>query len=148
MITKIKYYTGPQEDGGELYSLINLGDYILPKNPFIPSDKYNKKLGTTVSKIIITYPLSQSAEINTSEVETLNDLLKDVVEGYQNIYQMEDESSPKKAMMMCEEFPECSLINRNRTDGMFGVWGHTIEDLAIHTIYIYKDGSVKVGVDS
>lgn len=147
MIKEIKLYTGPQEDG-ELYSLINLGDYILPKNPFISSDKYNKKLGTTVSKIIITYPLSQSAEIIVSGVETLNDLLKDVVEGYQNIYQMEDESSFKKAMMMCEEFPECSLINRNRTDGMFGIWGHTIGDLAIHTIYIYKDGSIKVGVDS
>lgn len=147
MITKIKHYTGPQENE-ELYSLINLGDYILPKNSFTPSDKYNKKLGTTVSKIIITYPLSQNAEINISGVETLNDLLKDVVESYQKIYQMENESSPKKAMIMCEEFPECSLINRNRTDGMFGIWGHTIEDLAIHTIYIYKDGSIKVGVDS
>lgn len=146
MIESIKVYTG-SDNFGEDYSMIHLGGYILPVDEYKPSEKYNKKLKIPVSKIIIRYPLSNKAEITISGVKTMNDLLGDIVKGYQEIYRME-ESTGKEASRMCDEIPGCPLINRGRTNGVFSIWGHFIDDLAIHTVYLHKNGYVTIGVDS
>lgn len=147
MIKDIKIYSGPN-DLEEDYLLIHLGGYILPVDEYKPSERYNKKLEIPVSKIIIGYPLSNKAEITVSGVKTMNDLLSDIVKGYQEVYRMEEDSTEKEASRMCDEIPGCSLINRGRTNGMFGIWGHFIDDLAIHTVYLHKNGYVTIGVDS
>lgn len=147
MIEDIKVYFGP-DNFGEDYSMVHLGGYILPVDEYKPSREYDKKLGIPVSKIIIRYPLSNKAEITVSGVKTMNDLLEDIVKGYQEVYRMEEESTGKEASRMCDEIPGCPLINRGRTDGVFGIWGHFIDDLAIHTVYLYKNGYVTIGVDS
>lgn len=147
MIKDIKVYFG-SDDPGEDYSMVHLGGYIRPVDEYKPSEKYNKKLKIPVSKIIIKYPLSNKAEITVSGVKTMNDLLSDIVKGYQEVYRMEEDSTGKKASRMCDELPGCSLINRGIINGMFGIWGHFIDDLAIHTVYLYKNGYVTIGVDS
>lgn len=147
MIKDIKVYSGPDYPGEE-YSMVHLGGYILPVDEYKPSERYNKKLKIPVSKIIIKYPLSNKAEITISGVKTMNDLLSDIVKGYQEVYRMEEESTEKEASRMCDEIPGCPLINRGRTNGMFGIWGHFIDDLAIHTVCLHKNGYVTIGVDS
>lgn len=147
MIENIKVYTGPDNFGDD-YSMVHLGGYILPVDKYKPSKKYDKKLEIPVSKIIIRYPLSNMAEVTISGVETMNDLLGNIVKGYQEVYRMEEDSTGKEASRICDEIPGCSLINRRRTDGVFGIWGHFIDDLAIHTVYLHKNGYVTIGVDS
>lgn len=146
MIKDINVYSGP-DDFGEEYSTIHLGGYVLPVDEYKPSERYNKKLKIPVSRIIIRYPLRNKAEITISGVKTMNDLLSDIVKGYQEVYRME-ESTGEEASRMCDEIPGCSLINRGKTNGMFGIWGHFIDDLAIHTVCLYKNGYVTIGVDS
>lgn len=132
MIRDIKVYSGSDD----------LGGYILPVDEYKPSEKYNKKLKIPVSKIIIKYPLSNRAEITISGVKTMNDLLSDIVKGHQEVYRMEEDSTEKKASRMCDEIPGCSLINRGR------MFGNFIDDLAIHTVYLHKNGYVTIGADS
>lgn len=147
MIKDIKVYSG-SNDFGEDYSIVHLGGYILPVDEYKPSERYNKKLGIPISKIIIRYPLNNKAKITVSGVETMNDLLLDIVKGYQEVYRMEEDSTENKASRICDENPECPLMNRNITTGIFGIWGHFIDDLAIHTVYLYKNGYVTIDVDS
>lgn len=147
MIKEVKVYDG-SDNLGDIVSTIDLGGYILPVEDYKPSEKYNKDLEFQVSKIIIKYPLDIKAEVNIYNVKTVNDLLSDIVKGYQEIYRMEEDSTVKKASRICDEIPGCPLINRGRTSGLFGIWGHFIDDLAIHTVFIHENGYVTIGVDS
>lgn len=147
MIKEVRVYDGP-ESLGDIVSTIKLDDYIFPSVDYKPSKKYDKDLDFPVSSIIIKYPLNVKAEIIVSGVKTINDLLSDIVKGYQEIYRMEENSTVKKASRICDEIPSCPLINRGRTDGLFGIWGHFIGDLAIHTINLHKSGYLTLRVDS
>lgn len=149
MIKDIKVYSGPDDlerpiDGEEFDS------YIFPSKKYRrrPSKKFKDSLKVPVSSIIIEYPLHNKAEIVVSDITTLNDLLRDAVEGYQRVYEIEELSLTKPSSRLCDEIPGCSLINRNETDGVFKIWGHDLGDLAIGGLWIYKDGYVKLDVDS
>ena len=93
------------------------------------------------ARIYYDYPMScvVVGEI-TEELTRSSQFIEAFCEGYQEIYRLEEESSKKEAMPLCEENPECSLINRNRTDGCFGIWGHDIGDLVLEDIHFYDGG--------
>lgn len=149
MIKDIKVYSGPDDFGkridGEYFD-----SYIFPSKKYRrrPSKKFKDPLKVRVSSIIIEYPLHNKAEIVISDITTLNDLLRDAVEGYQQIYEIEELSLTKPSSRLCDEIPGCSLINRNETNGVFEIWGHDLGDLAIGGINIYENGYVTLDVDS
>ena len=50
---------------------------------------------------------------------------------------------------MAERNPGCFLINRAATDGTYGIWGHDLGDLVLHTIYYAPtSGEICLGIDS
>ena len=149
MIKDIKIYDGP-EDLGRYITGEQFDSYIFPSKKYRrrPSKTFKDPINFPVSKIIIEYPLRNKAEIIVSGITTLNDLLRDVVEGYQQIYEIEEMSLTEPSSGLCNIVPGCSLINRNETDGVFKIWGHALEDLAIGGVWIYENGYVKLDVDS
>lgn len=40
------------------------------------------------------------------------------------------------------------IYDVEKDTGTFGIWGHAIEDLDLHTIFIDKNGLITLGVDS
>lgn len=115
--------------------------------------KFNKTLDTPIPKgarIYYDYPLSciVVAEI-TEEITETKDFIEAFCDGYREIYKLEEESSTKKAMPLCEENPEISLMNRNTTDGCFGIWGHDIGDLVLEDVRFYEGGKhIFLGIGS
>ena len=149
MIKDIKIYDGP-EDLGRPVTGERFDSYIFPSKKYRrrPSKTFKEPINFSVSKIIIEYPLHNKAEIIVSEITTLNDLLRDAVEGYQQVYEIEELSLTEPSSRLYDIVPGCSLINRNETDGVFRIWGHVLEDLAIGGVWIYENGYVKLDVDS
>lgn len=42
-----------------------------------------------------------------------------------------------------------SMINRAPTNGKYGIWGHSLGDLVLHTVHYDPTGKViKLGIDS
>lgn len=122
MIKDIKIYDGP-EDLGRYITGEQFDSYIFP------SKKYRRRPSKTF-KDPINFPVS-----------------KIIVEGYQQVYEIEEMSLTEPSSRLCDIVPGCSLINRNETDGVFKIWGHALEDLAIGGVWIYENG-VKLNVDS
>lgn len=112
-----------------------------------PDPSHLSPISFPVSRIIISYPLTTEAVVE-GEVETVKDLIELTRWGYREVYRIEEETTEKPAQRLCDEVPGCTLLNRNRTSGEFGIWGHVMEDLVVHTWEIYDDGTVRLGVDS
>jgi hypothetical protein len=72
-------------------------------------------------EVTINYPLSKDYTFRVSGPLTRQQLAAEVQKHYKKIYK-----NPEQ----------------------WGVWGHDIGDLILHTLYVYKDGKAKVGVDS
>ena len=106
--------------------------------------KNSRELPTPIPKgarIYYDYPLSciVVGEI-TEDLTTSDQFIEAFCEGYIEIYKLEEESSKKEAMSLKDENPNCHLINRNRTDGCFGIWGHHIGDLVLEGVNFYSGG--------
>jgi len=84
----------------------------------------------------ITYPLSKPAHVILTWNENRYDLAAQICREYRRIYKEEDESSEIEAKRICDESPESNLINRNKTNGKYGIWGHGIRDLVIEGLVI------------
>jgi hypothetical protein len=73
---------------------------------------------------------------------TREDFLAAVREGYEKIYEEERETS---SIPEGQASPE--LLNRNRTNGKHGIWGHDLGDLSLDSVYT-KDGVWRLVVSS
>lgn len=95
--------------------------------------------------LTIDYPLSTPAIIDVVTDEngmTRENFVDLVTRCYREIYETEDKTSsvePGYIPGMC---------NRVRTNGDYGIWGHVLSDLALHTLYITKEKHLTLGVDS
>lgn len=93
------------------------------------------------AKFYYTYPLSRTAVFETTEEITMSaDFIEAFVDGYIEIYRLEEETSPVKSGRMCDINPGCPLINRNITSGIFGIWGHHIGDLVLEGVNVFDEG--------
>ncbi len=71
------------------------------------------------------------------------DLVRLISEEYQRIY-LEEECTSEINVRLIP-----GTLNRNETNGKFGVWGHTLEDLCLHTIwYDSSTHMCHLGIDS
>ncbi len=123
--------------------------WILIKNPenFL-EDLIGKEeivIKENVAILIIDYPLSKPINI---EIESSNsrgfskdELVKIISREYKRIYKEEEESSAKNKVVPKDA--RKGLINRNTTNGKYGIWGHDIDDLDLSAVIIrYKEGKV------
>lgn len=108
------------------------------------AESHNTKLKEPIkkgSRIYYDYPLScvVVAEITEDLTESAQ-FIKAFCDGYQEIYNLEEDSSSIEAKRICDENPEVGLINRNQTDGCFGIWGHVIKDLVLEGVDFCDSG--------
>ncbi|EFC40831.1 predicted protein [Naegleria gruberi] len=80
---------------------------------------------------------------------TQRQLVALICRGYKEIYEEEDGSSSITAQPMRDQDPNCSLINRCSTNGKYGIWGHEIGDLMLHTLCYNSEHDIfTIEVDS
>ena len=97
--------------------------------------------------LIIDYPLNNPVEIkiksDNSNGFTRKELAQKISAEYNRIYKEEEESAITKTTPIDERQ---GLINRNQTDGKYGIWGHDIDDLDLSAIILRKaeNGVVKL----
>ncbi|MGJ8592909.1 MAG: hypothetical protein ACSHXF_10195 [Aquaticitalea sp.] len=94
--------------------------------------------------LIIDYPLNEPVEINIRSNDqkgfTRKELIEKISEEYFRIYAEEEESATTKTIPIDERK---TIINRNQTDGVYGIWGHDLADLVLSSIIVtHKNGDV------
>ncbi len=110
-------------------------------------------LTATELLVILDYPLRQefSFPIKASSPGgfTRAELARKIADLYKRIYEEEAQTS-KTAVIPLEQ--RKGLVNRNKTDGKYGIWGHDLSDLDLHTIEVSRraDGTLLayLGIDS
>lgn len=103
-------------------------------------DKYFDK--PINSKIYITYPLSVIVEIEVNNINNIGELLYLIAQAYNEIYKEEKNSSTIK------EGNIKGMMNRNETNGKYGIWGHSIEDLFFECVQIYDNNIIHLCIGS
>lgn len=94
--------------------------------------------------LIIDYPLKNAAKFKIKTGKrgfTRSKLVATVIKYYKKVYQIEDSTSN----ILPGKIP--GMLNRNITNGMFGIWGHDIGDLILVDCLVSR-GKIYLGVDS
>lgn len=93
-------------------------------------------------KVRYTYPLGNPVtfEYHSDKEEgfTRVELARKICAGYAKIYEEEGEA----------ETIAPHLLNRAQSDGLYGIWGHDIENLMLHTVEQVEGNLFELGVDS
>lgn len=94
--------------------------------------------------LVIDYPLNKPVEIEIKSNESIGfkrgELIQLVSKEYKRIYKEEEKSAKTKTVPLEDRQ---GLVNRNETDGKYGIWGHDIEDLDLAAITIHKSNDGK-----
>lgn len=98
--------------------------------------------------VIIDYPLKNEYrfELESESGFTKEQLLRKISENYYKLYEEEESSATVKTIPVMER---TGLVNRNQTDGKYGVWGHDITDLVLSKVLVYKaaNGQIVLSLD-
>jgi hypothetical protein len=95
--------------------------------------------------VYLDYPLSVIVKLDIVNVDTIGSLLWQVAKAYEQIYQ-EEESSTKDPILYGKD--RGLVLNRNKTNGIYGIGYHDIEDLYIEIVTIYDNGCIEIGMGS
>jgi hypothetical protein len=88
----------------------------------------------------IDYPLTNPDYLEIEAEHTFGGLLWEIANRYREIYAGEDKTATEV------ESPNPQLINRGRSNGNYGIWGHDLEDLYFERLQIVgNDISIFVG---
>ncbi len=149
---KIKdaYENEPEGDGDSPYiNLVDLEDDI--KNMENCDEKIIDDKEVT---ILYDYPFSQLFECtyqSSKNYFTRLELAILVSNTYQHIYEEEEKTTVAKVLSREERMKRGALMNRNRTDGKYGIWGHDLGDLVLHTLHVSYSNNryiIFLGIDS
>lgn len=92
---------------------------------------------TTKFKCKIEYPLTTPVVFKLEKEGglTLKEILEGISREYKRIYKEEDESTQLKVETVNKRSGGTSkLINRAKTNGKYGIWGHVIGDLVFELL--------------
>lgn len=129
----------------------------LTKVAFTRAVKYMRNPNERVLKtkrvtLVIDYPVRNTFEtIMTSSDGSFTriGLVSAIADAYQRMYQEERDTSILPEESLSQRDPTCMLINRAPTNGKWGIWGHDLGDLLLHTIaYNVNENKIYLGVDS
>ena len=62
---------------------------------------------------------------------------------YNEVYAEEEKTANTKTIPIDKR---TGLINRNETDGKYGIWGHDLSDLDLSGIEVYKTKDEKINI--
>ncbi|MBD3584054.1 hypothetical protein [Flavobacterium selenitireducens] len=112
----------PESEIGDLFN----ADEIVIKEPSI--------------EINIDYPLNKPFKFKLQNPNgfTRRQLALEISKKYKEMYAEEESTAKTKTIPMNERK---GIINRNETDGKFGIWGHDIQDLDLGSIEVYRNPS-------
>jgi hypothetical protein len=97
--------------------------------------------------LAIDYPLTTPTTVQIAagipQGFTRAELIRDICEEYANVYEAEDGTATTKPIPR-EERAEGA--GRNRTDGVYGIWGYDLEDLVLTAVRWtrHPDGTVAI----
>jgi hypothetical protein len=81
--------------------------------------------------LVIKYPLSVPASIEVSSpVEhgfTRRELVQAICDSYAHVYEVEESTATQKPLALDERTGQ----RRNRTDGLYGIWGYDLAELQL-----------------
>lgn len=95
-------------------------------------------------KLVIDYPLNKPATFvlkSSGKGFTKKQLALEIGKKYHEIYDTEESSAKTKTVPVEKRQ---GLINRNETDGKYGIWGHDIGDLDLSSAQVYKTQEGKI----
>jgi hypothetical protein len=105
-------------------------------------------------RVEINYPFANSHIFTLTpqigEVFTRSGLGIAIALKYQEMYDEEEKSTNLPIESVAERSGgKCHLMNRARTDGKYGIWGHDLSDLDLHTVEYDVDLNLWIlGIDS
>ncbi|SEP59819.1 hypothetical protein [Flavobacterium urocaniciphilum] len=94
----------------------------------------------------IDYPLNNPASFvlkSSTNGFTKRELILEISKLYYEIYNVEENTSNIKTIPIEQRK---GVINRNQTDGKYGIWGHDIGDLDLSSIEVYKTENGKIHI--
>ena len=117
-------------DNPEINQLIN-GDEILVKN--------------TLINIIFDYPLNNphTFEFKNEKGFSRKDLVLLISKKYKEIYAEEEVTSTVKTIPVDKR---TGIINRNETQGKYGIWGHDLSDLVLSGIEVHETDKGEINI--
>lgn len=134
----------PLNGFNKMLEKVRLFDRVDEKEFWTKNVKFEEEI---VGELYLCYPFSVVLK-ETVKFSSLHELISEIRRTYQAAYELEKTTSMKKAMPMYEEDPNSPFMNRNRTNGVIGIWGHDIGDLCIESITLYEGNLVRVGIGS
>lgn len=120
MPTRIAFPGGLRLDNPDLTLLAKADELVIPFEHAV---------------LVIDWPLTNPARIAISAPMvsgfTRRELVKLIAEEYGNVYAAEEGTSTTKPTTLSERVPG---EKRNRTDGVYGIWGHDLGDLRLTAV--------------
>ncbi len=98
---------------------------------------------TSSAIVLIDYPLDNPVELAiVSDEQGFSrwQLIDAIGKKYEEIYVEEEESASTTTIPMAER----KIMNRNQTDGNYGIWGHDLSDLALSLIEVRRNAAGKL----
>jgi len=95
--------------------------------------------------LIIDYPLHNAFKKTFTAGKngmTRRQFVDLIVKSYKKIYATEDSDVGDETGNIQ------GMLNRETSEGRYGIWGHNLGDLILHTAYIQKNNTIEIGVDS
>lgn len=96
----------------------------------------------TVVTVVIDYPLTNPYEFRLISPDgfTRGQLLTEISNQYKFVYTEEEKTATVKTLPVEQR----EILNRNTTNGKYGIWGHDLTDLDLSEIHVHKapDGRI------
>lgn len=96
----------------------------------------------TVVTVVIDYPLTNPYEFKLISPDgfTRGQLLTEISKQYKFVYAEEEKTATVKTLPVEQR----QILNRNTTDGKYGIWGHDLNDLDLSEVHVHKapDGRI------
>ena len=109
-----------------------------PDEIAIPFDRAN---------LLVAYPLTVPATVPIHAAIpwgfTRAELVRTICEEYANVYEVEEATAATKTVPREERI---ARPERNRTDGVYGIWGHDLDELVLTAVHWTRatDGAITI----
>ncbi len=93
--------------------------------------------------LIIDYPLKDYATFKikgTKNGFSRKELLLEISKIYHQLYTDEENTATVKTLPMRDR----NIMNRNKTNGKYGIWGHDLADLILNSIKVFKNSKGQI----
>ena len=98
---------------------------------------------TLVIKFPLTKPVSLAVTAPIPEGFTRAALVETICEQYENVYDIEEATATTKPLPPEER----ARLGRNRTDGLYGIWGHDLQELVLTAVHWKRSPDARVHIE-